>query len=77
MLNDVGMAACGFLGIFITQKVQGSLWEVSRDSIKPTKKIAVQENGFRKDCEKHYSTIKLLKDIFELKNLKETEHQKR
>ena len=49
MLNDDGMAACGFLRISITQKVQGSLWEVSRHSIKPTKKIAEQDNGFPKD----------------------------
>ena len=48
MLNDEGMAACGFLGIFMTWKVVGSLSEVSRDSTKPTKMIAEQENNFWK-----------------------------
>ena len=51
MLNDDGMAACCFLGIFMTQKVPGSLSEVSRDSTKPTEMIAEQDNNFWKDCE--------------------------
>ena len=53
------MAACGFLGIFMIQKVLGSLSEVSRDSTKvsrdltkPTKMIAEQENNFWKNCKK-------------------------
>ena len=61
-LNDNGMAACGFLGIYIPQNVLGSLPRVSRDSAKPTKMIAEQENNFWKDCEKRYSSIKVLKD---------------
>ena len=59
------MAACGVLGIFMTQKVLSSLSEVSRDSTMPTKIIAGQENNFRKDCEKRYSSIKLLKGTSE------------
>ena len=48
MLNDECMSACGFLGIFMTQKVLGSLSEVSRDSTKPTKIIPEQEKNFLK-----------------------------
>ena len=55
MLNDDVMAACGFSEIFMTRKVQGS----------PMKMTAEQENNFWKDCGKRYSSIKLLKDIFE------------
>ena len=58
MLNDDGMAACNFLGIFITRKVLGSLSEVSRDSTTLTKTIAEQENDFWKECEKRYSSEK-------------------
>ena len=65
MLNDDGMAAFGLLGIFLTQKVPGSLSVVSRDSSEPTKMIAEQESNFWKVCEKCYSSIKLLKDSFE------------
>ena len=64
MLNYDGMTACGFLGIFMTQKVLGLLPEVSRDPTKPARMIAEQENDFWKDCEKCYSSIQLLKDIF-------------
>ena len=64
-MNDDGMAACGFLGILMTQKVLGLFWGVSRYSTKPPKMIAEQENNFSKNCEKHYSSIKLLKDTFE------------
>ena len=46
-------------------KMLGSLSEVSRDSTKPMKLIAEQENHFWKDCDKRYSSIKLLKDVFE------------
>ena len=53
MLNDEGMAACGFLEIFMTRKVPGSLLDVSR------------EKWSWKDCEERYSPIKLLKDTFE------------
>ena len=52
MLNDEGMAACGFLGIFITPKVLNSLSEVSSDSTKRMRMIAEQENNFWKDYEK-------------------------
>ena len=45
-LNGDSMAACGFLGIFTTRKVLDSLSEVSRDSTKPKKMIAEQENNF-------------------------------
>ena len=55
------LAACG-LEIFMTRKVLGSLSEVSHDSAKPMKMIAKQENNFWKDCEKRYSSIKLLKN---------------
>ena len=40
MLNDDGMAAYGYLRIFMIQKVLGSLSEVSRDSIKPNHRRA-------------------------------------
>ena len=41
------MGARGFLGIFMTQKkMLRSHSEVSRDSSKPTKMIAEQENNF-------------------------------
>ena len=53
------------LGMFITRKVLGKLAEVSRDSTKPTKMIAEQENNFWKDCEKRYSSVKSLMDTFE------------
>ena len=42
VLNNDGMAACGFLGILMTRKVLGSLSEVSSDSTKLTKMIAEQ-----------------------------------
>ena len=77
MLNDDAIAVYGFLEIFITRKVLGSLSEVSRDSTKPTKMIAKQENNFWKDCKKRLTSIKLLRDSFELMNLNETEHSKR
>ena len=65
MLSNDGMAICGFLGIFVAQKVLGSLSDVSRDSTKRMKIIPKQENNFWKDCKKRYSPIKLLKDNFE------------
>ena len=40
------MAACGFLGIFMTRKVLGSLSEIPRNPTKPTKMIVDQENNF-------------------------------
>ena len=43
----------------------GSLSEISRDSTKPTKMIAWQENNFWEDYEERYSYIKSLKDTFE------------
>ena len=48
----------------------------SRDSVKPTKRIAVRENKFWKDCEKRYFPTKLLKNTFDLMNLNEIEHSK-
>ena len=58
-LNDDGMAACGFLGIFmIDMEVLDTLSENSRDSTtEPTKMIAEQENKFWKDYEKRYSSV--------------------
>ena len=53
------MAACGLSGIFVTRKVLGSLSEVSRDSTKPNKMTAEEENNFWADCETHYSSLKL------------------
>ena len=64
VFNNDGMDACGFSGIFMTRKLLGLLSEFSRDSTKPMKIIAKQENKFWKDCEKRYSSIKLL-DTFE------------
>ena len=49
ILKDDGMATSGFLEIFMTQKMLGSLSEVSCDSTEPTKIIAEQENNFWKD----------------------------
>ena len=71
MLNDDGMAACGFLRMFMTRKVVGSLWEVSRDSTKQMKMIAEQQNNFWKDFDKRYSSIKLVIDTFDWMNLTE------
>ena len=65
VFNDDGMAVCGFLGIFMTLKVLGSLSKFSDGSIKPMKMISEQENNFWKDFEKGYSSMKLLKDIFD------------
>ena len=48
VMKDDGMAACGFLGVFMTQKVLGLLSEVSRDSTQPTRMIAEQENDVLK-----------------------------
>ena len=65
VLNDDNVAACDFLGISMTRKVLGSLSEVSRDSTKPMKMIAEQENNFWKDWKTLYSSVNLLKDTFE------------
>ena len=44
ILHDGSMAGCGFLGIiFTTQKVLGSLSEISRHSTKAREMIAWQE----------------------------------
>ena len=51
ILNDDGMAACGFLGILMTGKMLDSR-EVSRCSTKPTKLIAEQEIIFGKTLKK-------------------------
>ena len=48
MLNDDGMAVCGFLAIFMTRKNLGLLSEVSRGSIKTKKMIVEQETNFEK-----------------------------
>ena len=64
MLNDDGIAGCGFLEIFMTRKVLVLLSGVSRDSTKPTKVIASRKM-ILEDYEKRYSSIKLLKDEFE------------
>ena len=56
--------ASGLLGIVMTQKVPGSLSEVSRASGKPMEMIAEQEDNFGK-TEQRYSSVKLLKDTFE------------
>ena len=51
----------------MTRKVLGSLSEVSRDTNKPIlmRMLAEQENNCWKDCEKRFSSIKLLEDTFE------------
>ena len=61
ILNNNGMVACGFLGI----KCARFTYRSSRDSVKPTKKIAVSGNKFWKDCEKRYFSTKLLKNTFD------------
>ena len=43
------MVACGIPGIFMKREVLGSLLKVSRDSTKPTKIVAEQENNFAKN----------------------------
>ena len=48
MLNDDSMAACRFLGIFMTRKVLGSLSEFSRESIKPTQMMQSRKIIFTK-----------------------------
>ena len=58
----------------MTREVLGSFSEVSRE---PNKVDTEQENNFWKDCEKLYSSTKLLKDISERINLNETERSKR
>ena len=45
--------------------------------LKPTKMIAEKETNCWIDCEKCYSSIKLLKDTFEWMNSNETENSKR
>ena len=69
------MAVCGFLGLLMTQKMLGSLSELSGDSAKPTKMIAEQKK-FCKDYENGYSFIKLLNDTFDRMNLNEIENSK-
>ena len=54
ILNNDGMVACGFLVI----KCARFTYRSSRDSVKPTKRIAVRENKFWKGCEKRYFSIK-------------------
>ena len=61
ILNNDGMVACGILGI----KCVRFTYRSSRDSVKPTKRIAVRENKFWKDCEKRYFSTKLLKNTFD------------
>ena len=61
ILNNDGMVTCGFLGI----KCARFTYRRSRDSVKPTKRIAVRENKFWKDYEKHYFSKKLLKNTFD------------
>ena len=61
ILNNDGMVACDFLGIKCTRYTNRS----SRDSVKPTKRIAVRENKFWKNCEKRYFSTKLLKNTFD------------
>ena len=61
ILNNDGMVACDFLGI----KCVRFTYRSSRDPVKPTKRIAVRENKFWKDCEKRYFSTKLLKNTFE------------
>ena len=58
--SDYGMAACGFLGIFITRKMLGSLSEVSHDSNKPTKMITEQENNASGETRTRLQTSVLL-----------------
>ena len=72
ILNNDGMGACGFLGIKCAKFTNRS----SRDSVKPTKRIAARENKFRKDWEKRYFSTKLLKNTFDCMNLNEIEHSK-
>ena len=50
ILSNNGMVARGLLGI----KCARFTYRSSHDSVKPTKRIAVRENKFRKDCEKRY-----------------------
>ena len=73
ILNNDGMVACGFLGI----KCERFTHRSSSDSVKPTKRIAVRENKFWKDCEKRYFSTKLLRNTFDWMNLNEIEHSKR
>ena len=61
ILNNDGMVACGFLGI----KRARFTYRNSRDLVKLTKRIAVRENKFWKDCEKRYFSTKLLKNTFD------------
>ena len=61
ILNNDGMVAFGFLGINCARFT----CRRSRDSVKPTKRIAVRENKFWKDCEKRYFSRKLLKNTFD------------
>ena len=61
ILNNDGMVACGFLGI----KCARFTYRSSRDSVKPTKRIAVTENKFWKDCEKRYFSTKILMNTFD------------
>ena len=61
ILNNDGMVACGFLRIKCARFTNRS----SRDSVKPTKRIAVRENKFWKNCEKRYLSTKLLKNTFD------------
>ena len=70
ILNNDGMVACGFLGIKCARFTYRSL----RDSVKPTKRIAVRENKFWKDCEKRYFSVK---NTFDWMNLNEIERSKR
>ena len=44
MLDDEGMAPCGFLEIFMTRKVLGSLSEISRESTTKATKIIAEQN---------------------------------
>ena len=53
-LNSDGMVACGSLGIICARFTYRS----SRYSVKPTKRLAVRDHKFWKDCEKRYFSTK-------------------
>ena len=66
IVNDDAMAACGLLGIFMTQKVPGSLSEVSRNSTKPWNERDRRILGFGQTGKnKNFSSLKLFWDTFE------------
>ena len=60
VLNDDGMAACGFSGTFMTQKVQKFC--VTQTSQRKRCRAGKEQEKFWKYCKKRYSSDKVIEE---------------